>query len=132
MCPSASGDLTYRQPRPESRASRGVVAMSVWRKVCPWDCRGAEGEIDVVRSERALVPDVPAGAAVMRCGTCHGISLASMETMPSADGPHEVECRTPLGRFAGTVWVPASNYVSRIVVARPKGVRAGGRGQRRR
>ena len=80
----------------------------------------------------ALVPDVPAGAAVMRCGTCHGISLASMETMPSADGPHEVECRTPLGRFAGTVWVPASNYVSRIVVARPKGVRAGGRGQRRR
>ena len=106
--------------------------MSVWRKVCPWDCRGAEGEIDVVRSERALVPDVPAGAAVMRCGTCHGISLASMETMPSPDGPHEVECRTPLGRFAGAVWVPASNYVSRIVVARPKGVRAGGRGLKRR
>jgi hypothetical protein len=86
-----------------------------------------------VRSERALVPEVPAGAAVVRCGTCHGISLASMETMPSPDGPHEVECRTPLGRFAGVVWVPASNYVSRIAVARPKGVRAsGGRGLRRR
>jgi|KBSSwiStaDraftv2_1062776.scaffolds.fasta_scaffold339065_2 hypothetical protein len=106
--------------------------MSVWRKVCPWDCRGSDGEIDVVRAERALIPEVPAGAAVMRCGTCHGISLASMETMPSADGPHEVECRTPLGRFAGAVWVPASNYVSRIAVARPKGVRASGRNLKRR
>ena len=76
--------------------------MSAWRKVCPWDCRGSDGEIDVVRAERALIPEVPAGAAVMRCGTCHGISLASMETMPSADGPHEVECRTPLGRFPNT------------------------------
>ena len=76
------GRLDLPTAEAESRASRGVVAMSMWRKVCPWDCRGAEGEIDVVRSERALVPDVPAGAAVMRCGTCHGISLASMETMP--------------------------------------------------
>ena len=38
----------------------------------------------------------------------------------------------PLGRFAGAVWVPASHYVQRMAVARPKGVRASGRGMRRR
>ncbi len=105
--------------------------MSVWRKVCPWDCRGAEGEIDVVRSERALVPDVPAGAAVMRWWKPVTASpWRAWRRCRRPMGRTKSSVGHPLGRFAGTVWVPASNYVSRIVVARPKGVRATGRGQK--
>ena len=56
--------------------------MTKVRKVCPWECSGSQGEIDVVRAERSRVPNVPATTAVMRCGECHGISMATLVNAP--------------------------------------------------
>ena len=91
--------------------------MAKERRVCPWACSGGLGEIDVVRSERAQVPGVAAAAALMRCGECQRISVAGMMTVSSDhDGPRNVECRTPLGRFDGAAWVPASLYVPPLIL----------------
>jgi hypothetical protein len=101
--------------------------MAKERRVCPWACAGGLGEIDVVRSERAQVPGVAATTALMRCGQCQRISAAGMMTVSGDhDGPRDVECRTPLGRFEGVAWVPASIYVVPLVL-HPKHTRGRGR-----
>jgi hypothetical protein len=101
--------------------------MATVRKVCPWGCSGGKGEVDVVRTERAGVPDVPPAAALMRCAECQRISVAGMMTGPAErDGPRSVEFRTPLGRFEGAAWVPTSAYVNQLLL-QPK---AGTRGRR--
>jgi hypothetical protein len=98
--------------------------MTKERRVCPWACAEGLGEIDVVRSERAQVPGVAATTALMRCGQCQRISAAGMMTVSGDDGPRTVECRTPLGRFEGVAWVPASTYVVPLVLhATPKRMR---------
>ena len=90
--------------------------MAKERRVCPWACAGGLGEIDVVRSERAQVPGVAATTALMRCSECQRISAAGMMTVHADDGPRSVECRTPMGRFEGVAWVPASIYVVPLVL----------------
>jgi hypothetical protein len=63
----------------------------------------------------------------MRCGQCQRISAAGMMTVSADhDGPRDVECRTPLGRFEGVAWVPASIYVVPLVL-HPKHTRGRGR-----
>ncbi len=91
--------------------------MTKVRKVCPWECSGSKGEIDVVRAERSRVPNVPGTTALMRCGECQGISMATLVTVPSGfDNTRDVECRTPLGRFETSGWVPAALHVRRLII----------------
>jgi hypothetical protein len=76
------------------------------------------------------VPGVAATAALMRCGECRRISVADMMTVRSdLDGPRDVECRTPLGRFEGAAWVPASSYVTPLIL-QPTRQHKRGRGRR--
>ena len=92
--------------------------MPLIRTVCPWQCSGLKGEVNVVGPERTLVPNVGANAALMRCQECHGISLATVE-MVQSPGAHRIwqtEYRTPLGRFEGTRWMPAASDISRIAI----------------
>lgn len=98
--------------------------MATVRKVCPWGCSEGKGEIDVVRTERAEVPGVLAGAALMRCAECQRISVAGVMTVPAErDGPRSVEFRTPLGRFEGAAWVPTSAYVNQLLLLPKTGTR---------
>jgi hypothetical protein len=63
------------------------------------------------------VPGVAATAALMRCGECHRISMASMvRTTSQLHGSRDLECRTPLGRFEAAAWVPASLYVHPLIL----------------
>ena len=90
------------------------------RRVCPWGCSGGKGEVDVLGAERAQVPDVPVTVALVRCGECQRISIAGTVTAISkSDVPRKVECRTPLGRFDGNAWVPASLHVTPLILEPP-------------
>ena len=87
------------------------------RKVCPWGCTGGKGEADVVGAERVQVPDVATTAALVRCAECQRISIAGMTTAFSrSDVPRKAESRTPLGRFEGSAWVPASLHVTPLIL----------------
>jgi len=73
--------------------------------------------VDVVRAERAQVPDVVSTAALMRCAACQRISIAGITTAFSkSDVPRKAESRTPLGRFEGSTWVPASHHVMPFIL----------------
>src|SRR5215470_5606137 len=92
--------------------------MPLIRTVCPWQCSGLKGEVNLVGPERTLVPNVGANAPLMRCQECQGISLATVE-MVQSPGAHRIwqtEYRTPLGRFEGTRWMPAASDISRIAI----------------
>jgi len=88
------------------------------RKVCPWGCTGGKGEADVVGAERVQVPGVATTAALVRCAECQRISIAGMTTAFSKrdDVPRKAESRTPLGRFEGSAWVPASLHVTPLIL----------------
>ena len=92
--------------------------MPLIRRVCPWQCSGLKGEVNVVGPERTLVPNVRANAALMRCQECQGISLATVEMVQSPRDHRigQTEYRTPLGRFEGTRWIPAASDVPRIAI----------------
>ena len=87
--------------------------------------------MDVLGAERAQVPDVAATAALMRCGECQRISIAGIvRTFSKSDVPRKAESRTPLGRFEGSAWVPASLHVTPLILEptpkRPRGQQLGG------
>jgi hypothetical protein len=74
--------------------------------------------VDVLGAERAQVPDVASTAALVRCAECQRISIAGMMTAFSkkSDMPRKAECRTPLGRFEGAAWVPASLHMTPLIL----------------
>jgi hypothetical protein len=87
------------------------------RKVCPWGCFGGHGEVDVVGAERAQVPGVVSSKALVRCAECQRISIAGTVTVFSkSDVPRKAESRTPLGRFDGDAWVPASLHMAPLIL----------------
>jgi hypothetical protein len=89
-------------------------------RVCPWGCQGSKGEIAVVRAERTSVPDAPSTARLVRCRECRGISIVGRVTVVTLfERTQHVECRIPLGRFDGSVWVPASPTVRRLILRHP-------------
>ena len=91
--------------------------MARGRRVCPWGCSGGKGEVDVLGAERVQVPGVASTAALVRCAECQRISIADMVTAFSkSDVPRKAESRTPLGRFEGSTWVPASLDVTRLIL----------------
>jgi hypothetical protein len=91
--------------------------MARGRKVCPWGCSGGKGEVDVLGAERVQVPGVVPTAALVRCAECQRISIADMVTAFSkSDVPRKAESRTPLGRFEGSTWVPASLHVTPLIL----------------
>src|SRR4029453_19391767 len=104
--------------------------MTRGRKVRPWGGSGGNGEVHVVGAERAQVPDVASTAALVRCAECQRISIAGMTTAFSkSDVPRRAESRTPLGRFEGSAWVPASLHVTPLIL---EPTTKGTRGQRPR
>ena len=111
---SAAEGVQSKRP---SKIEREGATMAKWRRVCPWGCLGSKGEIAVVRAERASVPDVIAPTALVRCRECRGISIAGRVMLPAPFGKtQEVECRTPLGRFEASVWVPAALLVHPLIL----------------
>jgi hypothetical protein len=74
--------------------------------------------VDIVGSERDMVPDAPVGTSLVRCAECQRISIAGiMKAEPSThDSYRSVECRTPLGRFEGGAWVPIPFYVNPLLL----------------
>jgi hypothetical protein len=87
------------------------------RKVCPWGCSGGKGESDVLGAERAQVPGVDSTAALVRCGECQRISIAGRVPALSRNRePRNAESRTPLRRFEGGAWVPASLHVPPLIL----------------
>ena len=103
--------------------------MAKGRRVCPWGCSGGKGEVDVLGAERVQVPGVASTAALVRCAECQRISIAGIVTVFSkSDVPRNAESRSPLGRFDGSAWVPASHLTPLIL--EPTTKRA--RGQRPR
>jgi len=87
------------------------------RKVCPWGCSEGKGEVDVVGTERVQVPGAAPTAALVRCAECRRSSIAGVVTAFSkSDVPRKAESRTPLGRFEGSTWVPASHHVMPFIL----------------
>jgi hypothetical protein len=75
--------------------------MSSGRRVCPRECSGGQGEVDVVGVERAREPGLASSTALVRCAECQRISIASMDD-GLLEKPHalgKAGLRTPLGRF---------------------------------
>jgi hypothetical protein len=104
--------------------------MARGRKVCPWGCSGGKGEVDVLGAERARVPGLASSTALVRCAECQRISIAGVMTAFSrSDVPRKAESRTPLGRFEGSAWVPASLHVTPLIL---EPTTKGTRGQRPR
>jgi hypothetical protein len=68
-------------------------------------------------AERVQVPGVASTAALVRCVECQCVSIAGMVTAFSkSDVPRKAESRTPLGRFEGSAWVPASRHVTPLIL----------------
>jgi hypothetical protein len=54
---------------------------------------------------------------MVRCAECQRISIAGTTTAFSKnDIPRTADSRTPLGRFDGSAWIPASSHVTPLIL----------------